>query len=382
MSESYRVIDLFSGAGGLSLGFEQPERLNGIGNLGYKDLGHHGRRFKTILAVDSNMDVIATVRTHFPDIDVIGKNIEKIESFEQWSEADVVIGGPPCQGFSNLNSTKTVELDDIRNKLWYEYMRAVEDIQPDMFLIENVPRFLNSQEAADAVNYAENIGYTTVVDKLWAHEYGVPQKRHRAFILGSKLGTPTMPAPTNEPIRTVKDAIGDLPLEPNDENWHNTRNFSEKTIKRMKCVPEGGNRFDLPQELLPECWKGYEGSGTDLFGRLWENRPAVTIRTGFFKPMKGRHLHPTQNRAITFREGARLQTIPDDYTIEGRQSQWRVAQQIGNAVPPKLAFHLSTAIKAHLEGFNGELRETADQGDNPYKWPTRVTGEQSSKYQS
>ncbi|MFC7047297.1 DNA cytosine methyltransferase [Halobacteriaceae archaeon GCM10025711] len=104
----------------------------------------------------------------------------------------------------------------------------------------------------------------------------------------------------------------------------------------MEHVPKGGNRFDIPGDLLPECWIGYDDGGHDLFGRLINDEPSVTIRTGFFKPMKGRHLHPTENRAITIREGARLQTIPDSYTIEGRQHQWRVAQQIGNAVPPSL----------------------------------------------
>lgn len=377
---SYRVVDLFCGAGGFSLGLDQPHRLNGIGNLGYENIGYRGKDFETILAVDSDENAASTVRTHFPDAEVINRDIAEIESFKPWNDAEVIVGGPPCQGFSNLNSTKTEELDDSRNSLWREYMRAVEEIEPDVFLIENVPRFLNSQEAANAVEYAEELGYTTVVDKLWAHEYGVPQKRHRAFIIGSNRGTPVTPAPTDEPIKTVKDAIGDLPKKPNNENWHDTRNFSDKTIKRMESVPEGGNRFDIPEHLLPDCWKGYEGSGTDLFGRLWEDEPAVTIRTGFFKPMKGRHLHPTENRAITIREGARLQTIPDDYTIEGRQAQKQVAQQIGNAVPPKLAFHLGVALKAHLEGVDGQLREEAEEGDNPFKWPVRMSEDRLSSH--
>lgn len=369
---TYRVVDLFSGLGGLSIGLEQPERLNGLGNLGYENLGFPGKRFKTILAVDENQDAAETIKQHFPEADVIDNEIGKIDSFRKWDNADIVIGGPPCQGFSNLNSTKTEELDDDRNELWSEFLRAVEDIQPDIFLIENVPRFLNSNQAVEAVSKAESLGYTTIVDKLWAHKYGVPQKRHRAFIFGSKIGTPVMPAPINGPVRTVSDAIGDLPNEPNDKNWHNNRNFSDKTLRRMDEVPEGGNRFDIPDALLPECWQGYEGSGTDLFGRLWEDKPAVTIRTGFYKPMKGRHLHPTENRAITIREGARLQTIPDDYTIAGRQAQWRIAQQIGNAVPPKLAYHLGMAIKAHLEGLEGELKEDQDENTDPFNWPIRV----------
>ncbi|SFR35850.1 DNA (cytosine-5)-methyltransferase 1 [Halogeometricum rufum] len=370
--EAHRLVDLFSGLGGLSLGLEQPDRLNGIGDLKYEGLTTPGNGFRTVLAVDNNEDAAATVEHHFPDAEVINEDITQIESFTEWSDADVVVGGPPCQGFSNLNSTKTDELDDDRNQLWEEFMRTVNDIQPDLFLIENVPRFLDSKEGSEVVAQAEEMGYNTVVDRLWAHKYGVPQRRHRAFIIGSRLGTPVFPATTSEPVRTVRDAIADLPTKPNNENWHNTRNFSEKTIKRMEAVPEGGNRFDIPEELLPECWKGYESGGTDLFGRLWMDEPAVTIRTGFHKPMKGRHLHPSENRAITLREGARLQTIPDDYTIQGRQHQWRVAQQIGNAVPPKLAYHLGWAIEAHLQGLEGGLRVEAEEEDDPFAWPERV----------
>lgn len=373
---AYRVADLFSGAGGLSLGFDQPERLNGIGNLKYENLKHAGDGFEMALAVDKNQDATETVKTNFPHAEVLRKDIREISSFERWQGLDVVVGGPPCQGFSNLNSVKTEDLEDERNSFWREYMRGVEDIKPDVFLMENVPRFLSSKEAVSAVEFAEQLGYITVVDELWAHEYGVPQKRHRAFIIGSRLGTPMTPASTAESVRTVRDAIGDLPAKPNNENWHNTRNFSEKTINRMEAIPEGGNRFDIPENLLPECWKDYEGAGTDLFGRLWWDEPSVTIRTGFFKPMKGRHLHPTENRAITLREGARLQTIPDDYPIGGRQHQWRVAQQIGNAVPPKMAYHLGMAIKANLEGFEGELREQEEEGNNPFKWPVRLSEEE------
>ena len=377
--DAYQVVDLFSGAGGLSLGLEQPERLNGLGDLGYENLGYNRKGFSTIMALDSSQDATDTVAKHFPDTEIICKDISQIKSFEKWKSAGVVVGGPPCQGFSNLNSTKTEDLNDDRNQLWREFMRAVEDINPDVFLIENVPRFLNSAQASAAVEYTKDLGYTTVVDRLWAHKYGVPQKRQRAFVIGSKQGAPVVPAATDEATRTVRDAVGDLPLKPNDENWHNTRNFSDKTIERMESVPEGGNRFDIPDELLPDCWKGYEGSGTDLFGRLWWDEPSVTIRTGFFKPMKGRHLHPIKNRAITLREGARLQTLPDNYTIKGKQAQYRVAKQIGNAVPPKLAYHLGKGIKAHLEGLDGNLRESAEEGDNPFYWPERVGEERLSE---
>lgn len=361
----YKIVDLFSGAGGISLGLETPERLNGLGNLGYENLGFNERTFETVLAVELDDEAAETFRTNF-DAEVMETNIREIDSFEEWGDADIVVGGPPCQGFSNLNSVKTDELDDERNTLWRHFMRAVEEIEPDMFILENVPRFLKSTEGARAVEIAEDSGYTTVVDTLWAHDYGVPQKRKRGFIIGSKLGIPFFPEPLEEPVRTVKDAIGDLPEEPTGENWHVSRkHVTELSKKRMAEVPPGGNRFDIPEELLPNCWKNKDSGGTDLFGRLWWDRPSVTIRTEFYKPEKGRYLHPEADRSITVREGARLQTFPDDFEFSGART--RVAPQIGNAVPPKLAYHLGQAMKLHLEGEESQIKHDAETAHEIFK---------------
>jgi len=363
--EPYKVVDLFSGAGGLSLGFEKPENLNGTGALGYSDVGFDKQVFETILAVEKDDYTAETYRKNF-NAEVIEGDIRDIESFEKWKDADIVVGGPPCQGFSNLNRTKTSELDDERNTLWRHFMRAVEEIEPDVFLIENVPRFLKSAEGARAVEIAEELGYETFVDTLWAHKYGVPQKRKRSFIIGSKLGTPFFPKETEEKIKTVKEAFGDLPHEPHGENRHVSRkNVTELSKKRMKEVPSGGNRFDIPKKLLPECWKNKESGGTDLFGRLWWDKPSVTIRTEFYKPEKGRYLHPEANRSLTIREGARLQTFPDDFEFEGPRT--RVAPQIGNAVPPKLAFHLAEAIKEHMEGLNSKIKPDTELHHDVFK---------------
>ncbi|WP_336358530.1 DNA cytosine methyltransferase [Haloarcula sp. CGMCC 1.6347] len=353
--DTFKIVDLFSGAGGFSLGFDNPECLNGIGNLGYSDLGFDDFSFETILAVDQYDAAAETVKENF-DADVIQNDISEISGFRQWSHADIVLGGPPCQGFSNLNSSKTDELDDDRNTLWREFFKAVSDIDPEVFLLENVPRFLSSKEGLDAVRTAKKMGYTTIVDTLSAEEYGVPQRRERGFIFGSKSGTPFFPMPTTKTAPTVREAIGDLPREPTDENWHDSRNFSDLTIKRMKQIPEGGNRFDLSPDLLPDCWKDYEDSGHDLFGRLLWDEPAVTIRTGFHKPMKGRHIHPdpSTHRALTVREGARLQTIPDDFDFSNPY-QVHVTNLIGNAVPPKLSYEIARAVGAHLQGQTGQM---------------------------
>jgi DNA (cytosine-5)-methyltransferase 1 len=354
----YKVVDLFSGAGGFSLGLEMPEHLNGLADLGYDGLGFEQETFETIVAVENDDNTAETFRRNF-DAEVVEGDIRDIDSFEQWDEADIVVGGPPCQGFSNLNKTQTEELDDERNTLWRQYLQAVEDIDPDVFLIENVPRFLKSQQGARTVEIAEELGYTTIVDTLWTHDYGVPQKRKRAFVLGSKLGVPFFPEETDEEVKTVRDAIGNLPNEPTEENWHVSRKqVTELSKKRFQEVPPGGNRYDLPKELMPECWKNKTQGGTDLFGRLWWNRPSVTIRTEFYKPEKGRYLHPEANRSITIREGARLQTFPDDFGFYGART--RVAPQIGNAVPPKLSYHIGQAIKTHLDGETSSIDPRTD----------------------
>jgi DNA (cytosine-5)-methyltransferase 1 len=374
--EPYEVVDLFSGAGGLSLGFEMPERLNGLADLGYEDIGFDGTPFESVLAVEKDDETAETYRRNF-DAEVIEGDIREIDSFEQWRGADVVIGGPPCQGFSNLNSTKTEELDDERNRLWRQFMRAVEDIDPDVFLIENVPRFLKSEQGARTVEIAEDLGYTTVTDTLWAHKYGVPQKRKRGFVLGSKLGVPFFPAETDGEVRTVRDAIGDLPEEPDERNWHVKRKrVTELSRKRMREVPPGGNRFDIPTELLPDCWKNKDRGGTDLFGRLWWDRPSVTIRTEFYKPEKGRYLHPVANRSITIREGARLQTFPDDFDFSGART--RVAPQIGNAVPPKLAYHFARAVEKHLDGEESKIDPEAETEHEVFKKSFRIGEDKQS----
>ncbi|MEA1930407.1 MAG: DNA cytosine methyltransferase [Euryarchaeota archaeon] len=373
----YTVVDLFSGAGGMSLGFETPERLNGLADLGYEGIGFDEQAFETALAVELDDETAETFRRNF-DAEVRETDIQEIDSFEPWRDADIVVGGPPCQGFSNLNSIKTDELDDERNQLWRQFMRAVKEIDPAVFLIENVPRFLKSGEGARAVQIAEDLGYTTVVDTLWGHDYGVPQKRKRSFILGSKLGVPFFPEPPEGPERTVEDAIGDLPAEPNGDNWHVARkHVTELSRNRMEAVPPGGNRFDIPKELLPECWKNKPTGGTDLYGRLWWDRPSVTIRTEFYKPEKGRYLHPEANRSITIREGARLQTFPDDFEFSGART--RVAPQIGNAVPPKLAFHLGQAIRSHLEGAESQIKPDAETAHEIFKKSFRIGDEKQSE---
>lgn len=149
--------------------------------------------------------------------------------------------------------------------------------------------------------------------------------------------------------RSVRDAIGDLPLHPNNVNRHDRRNPRPESAERYKHIPPGGCWKNIPKELIYRCWRDRDprsGGMTDIMGRLRWDRPALTIRTQFLKPEKGCYLHPEDDRAITVREGIRLQTFPDDFEWVG--SNFQVVKQVGNAVPSLLAYHLASAMRAHL----------------------------------
>jgi DNA (cytosine-5)-methyltransferase 1 len=235
--------------------------------------------------------------------------------------------------------------------------------------MENVPELLASEEFIEFRRTAEAAGFSIVAGVLLAADFGVPQKRRRAIVIGSKLGVPSLPKPTHadpatanalglRPWLTVRDAIADLrrPVgsEPRPDvgpplDLHFGRNPTGRSLERYRTVPPGGNRFDLQRirpDITPGCWKRKTSGGTDLFGRLWWDRPSVTIRTEFYKPEKGRYLHPDQDRSITHREAARIQTFPDTFRFVG--SKIEIAKQIGNAVPCLLGAAIAAEVRARL----------------------------------
>jgi DNA (cytosine-5)-methyltransferase 1 len=184
---------------------------------------------------------------------------------------------------------------------------------------------------------------------LNAANFGVPQSRRRAIIVGSRVAVPALPEEITA-RRTVRDAIGDLPLVPTNVSWHVARNPRPMSIERYKCVPPGGNRFHLQRarpDLTPACWKRKKTGSVDVFGRMEWDKPSPTIRTEFFKPEKGRYLHPEAHRPITIREAARLQTFPDGFLFIGSNVQ--VAKQIGNAVPVEFARRIGERVIDILE---------------------------------
>ncbi|MGE5572095.1 MAG: DNA cytosine methyltransferase [Bacteroidota bacterium] len=324
-------IDLFSGAGGMTLGF-----------------CYAG--FRPIFAVECDPSAAATYRANFGDHVYEGR-IEDLD-LSMVPSADVVIGGPPCQGFSPLGKMSPQEQRRREqaelNGLWYYYMRIIEAVQPASFVMENVPELLKSLEYEAIKRKARELGYGLRAGVLNAFDFGVPQVRRRAFVVGVRGGEAELPEPNG--IRTtVRDAIGHLPLEPDGRNWHIGRNPTARSLERYKCVPPGGNRFDLIRkrpDLAPSCWLRKKSGSTDVFGRLEWDKPALTIRTEFFKPEKGRYLHPEADRPLTHREAALLQSFPEDFVFIG--SKIEVARQIGNAVPPRLAQAVAERVKELL----------------------------------
>lgn len=359
---TFRLIDAFCGAGGMTLGFSD----------------RFGHSFRSVWANDLNDYCVKSYSANFGGDCVTGDILEILnDPHTEIPQADVVIGGPPCQGFSLLNKNR---LNDPRKNLWKQFFEIVKRSGAKVFCMENVPQILGSQEHLEIFGVAERLGFKVTGGILCAADYGVPQTRRRAFIIGCKSISPseffppkqTHFAPSrnhkqlrisykgveescnSEPWKTVRDAIENLPPPEGTEirgispplDLHFGRKPTVLSLRRYKSIPkEGMNRFDLQriaEDLTPACWIRKKTGGTDLFGRLWWDRPSFTIRTEFYKPEKGRYLHPQQHRPITHREAARLQSFPDDFIFHGNKIE--IAKQIGNAVPPLLASHVAKTI--------------------------------------
>jgi DNA (cytosine-5)-methyltransferase 1 len=329
-------------------------------SLGFTD-SRFGGGFETVLALDNDAAAIETHKANFPG-HADCANIEQWLLTNDVPAADVIIGGPPCQGFSLLNKNRN---GDERRALWEPYLEIADRSGARVFVMENVAELYRSPELQEICDKARSYGFETEVAIVNAADYGAPQTRKRTIVLGWRRarGQPSFPplathaspaSGSNLPRwRTVRDAISDLPKPTRVEiqgpaplDLHVRRNPTPMSFARYKAVPEGGNRFDLQRnapEITPECWIRKTSGGTDLFGRLWWDRPSVTIRTEFFKPEKGRYLHPVQHRPITHREAARLMGFPDDFKFRGTKTE--VARQIGNAVPPPLAGALARMVR-------------------------------------
>ena len=354
--KKYNVVDLFCGAGGFSLGLKDTNRFN------------------SILANDIDMDMCETYSLNFPKSKILSKSISDIDFFSinKKNTIDVVVGGPPCQAYS-LSGKR--HIDDPRANLFLEYFRAIEVIRPHIFVYENVKGLFSYKKGNifyQLQEIFEKIGYELSINLVNALNYGVPQSRERIFIIGYKKGLNySFPKSSHakktirKPV-TISDAISDLPKIKNNENSakylskpktnyqklmrknapdnlmdHKSSKHSENLVTIMSYLPEGGLKKDLPFEIRPKS--GYANS----YGRLWWNKPATTITRNFGTPSSARCIHPKIDRALTTREGARLQSFPDRYQFFGSRAKKNL--QIGNAVPPLLARAIGKSISLALD---------------------------------
>ena len=349
------LLDLFCGCGGISLGFKL---------AGYSVIG----------GVDVDPDSVKTFQKNFPKSKAICQNLleyddDKILSDFGDRKIDVIVGGPPCQGFSSANRWQK-ENQDPRNKLFFEYLRFVELLKPKAVVIENVRGILTRDKgyAKDRIeNLLIDIGYKVNCKVLDASDYGVPQKRLRAFFVAIRNDyeeTFDFGKLKKKPKVTVKEAIGELydldnnpkdKLETKPKNKylkylrkesqqiynHEVKYPAKLTQERISHVPQGGNWADIPTELFPNNRNNRHSSA---FKRLDEHACSVTIDTG---NAHSNYFHPIYNRIPTVREAARIQSFKDDFVIEGsRTSQYR---QIGNAVPPLLAKTVGVELFKYLK---------------------------------
>ena len=340
-----KAIDLFAGAGGLTLALLR---------AGFDVAG----------ALDSWEPAVETHRLNFPHPVIHGdaSNLSAINLREEMNFAggiDLLVGGPPCQGFSIQRIGAN---HDSRNNLIFDFGRLVREVRPLMFLMENVPGMLGPRGSHIVTQFQtslENVGYDVQHKLINAADYGVPQFRKRVFYCGWLRQTVSpfvFPAPTHssQNYSTVWDAIRDLP-PPHDKNsgslddpLHCRMRMSSKNQERLRHIPPGGGFESLPLHLRVDCHRaGASKIGHRyVYGRLAADKPAATITGRFDSFTRGKFAHPFEDRNITLREGARLQTFPDDFHFSGNQEE--IAALIGNAVPPLLATVLCRSIFQHL----------------------------------
>ncbi|MEL7739068.1 DNA cytosine methyltransferase [Citromicrobium bathyomarinum] len=340
---TFTALDLFCGAGGLS---------RGLADAGLSVVG----------AVDSWEPAIRSYRENFEhqvwQADVGKLNAAELSKMGLAGPIDLVVGGPPCQGFS----IQRIGADtDGRNDLIGSFARTVISLHPKLFIMENVPGLLGHRGREHLRRFEAllaHAGYETTQRILDASDFGVPQMRKRVFVVGwpKSIGVRfEYPEPISSDPRTVRDAIGDLTEPPHDfkpmpgDRLHRRMKLSEVNLRRLKHIPPGGGFEDLPVELRVDCHKaGAARIGhRNVYGRLAFDRPASTITARFDSFTRGRFAHPEQDRNITLREGARLQGFPDSHAFLGTQEE--VAALIGNSVPPPLGKAMGRAAVRFLK---------------------------------
>ncbi|MFS4456939.1 DNA cytosine methyltransferase [Maribacter sp. 2304DJ31-5] len=335
--QKFTAVDLFAGIGGQSVGLKRA-----------------GFVIKASVEIDKN--AVKGYKQNHPrtrvfDYDIREIDTENIKKLLGAKPLHLLAGCPPCQGFSSvrrLNRKQSVR--DDRNNLILEYLRFVKELKPLTIMMENVPGLVNYYLFKQVVKELTELGYNPKFDILNVKDFGVPQSRKRLVLVGSLLGELDL-SKMYVQKRTVRHAIGDLPkIENTDDEAHKiVANHIPRIQRMIELIPKnGGSRKDLPKEYILECHKKENVGFNDVYGRLkWENYSS-TITGGCLNPSKGRFLHPEEDRCITAREAALLQTFPKNYKIPVDISKTSAALLIGNALPPRFSYYQSKNIKNHL----------------------------------
>lgn len=339
------AVDLFSGCGGLTLGLK---------NAG----------FKVKAAVEINDLASETYKKNHPEVKLIKSDIRHVSSSDVMDicgvskgELDLLAGCPPCQGFSRIHlNNKKKRLSDPRNRLIDEVLRLAAEIQPKVILLENVPNLYRYARYLKFKKELRILGYCISDAILDVSDFCVPQRRRRLVVLASRLGEISHPQPIIGKKMTVRDAIGHLAFQNYcDDPAHNiNERRSERVVRLIKSIPkDGGSRISLPSSMVLNCHKDQNGFH-DVYGRMKWNDVAPTITGGCINPSKGRFLHPDEDRAITLREAALLQSFPFDYIFSLKNGKHAAAEMIGNALPPTFSEIQAAGILSHLRDHQSE----------------------------
>ena len=331
------AIDLFAGCGGLTQGM-------------------HDAGFRTRVAVELEAVAANAYTLNHPGTHVIQKvirkiDIEEIKELLAGEPLHLLAGCPPCQGFSSVRRlNKKQSVRDKRNNLVLEYFRMVKELKPLTIMMENVPGLKDYYLFKDIIRELSALGYNPKVEIVNVKEYGVPQSRRRLVMIGSLLGDIDLPKPKAQKV-TVRDAIFSLetPEKTSDPLHRIVAKHTPEVNERIKLTPkDGGSWKDLPQKYVLNCHKK-EGVGfNDVYGRLRWDDYSTTITGGCLNPSKGRFLHPEQDRVLTPREAALLQSFPADYKLPTDIPKQALALLIGNALPPKFSYYQSKNIASHI----------------------------------
>ncbi len=348
VSGEMQAIDFFCGCGGSSAGL----RKAGI---------------EVLAGIDNDPDAGCTFRMNFPEAKFFQEDIRNLHTFcleplikRERNRPLLFSACAPCQPFTKQKTTR--RSDDNRMVLLDEFHRFVRVFRPDYIFLENVPGFKN--DAADRgplarfLKFLDELGYKFDMQSPESRAYGVPQVRKRLVLVASLLGKISVPPATHGPgtgnpnFASVWDTIGNLPeIRAGEEHDavknHRAASLSGKNLERIAATPEGGGRLDWPEELRLACHREHSGH-TDVYGRLRKARPAAALSTRCISFSNGRYGHPTQDRAISVREAARLQSFDDSFEFAGSLNS--MARQIGNAVPVRLAEVFASHFNSHYKG--------------------------------